>query len=566
VSLLSAVLARRWGLPPAQTRAIVRQRDLRVPMDDGVVLLADRWVAKSAVDRPQPTVLVRSCYGRGQTFGLDLFYGLLYGRLFAERGLQVVMQSVRGTFGSGGELNPFDERADGVATLRWLREQPWHEGPIGMAGQSYLGLAQWAIATDDDADLAAMSIQGSASQFHGQSYPGGSMGLETSVQWLVMTATQEQRCAPLPMIVGLRRLRSLLSAGSLDDLDRRLTGGEVAWFREASSRPEREDSWWVQRDFSAGVAQVETPVQMISGWYDAFAPWQLEDYAELERAGRRPQLLIGPWSHTDEKMAAAGVREGVAWLRAHLLDDPRLVDPAAVRVYVTGERSGGGWRELERWPPDEDAACRLWITDGGRLGWEPPGAGTSGATGYRYDPTDPTPAVGGPIMITSKPVLDNRELEARADVITFTSPPLEGTVEAIGPTRVELYARGSAPHFDLFARVCDVDEKGASWNVCDALASVAPDRFERAGDDGAWRVAFDLWPIAHRFAAGHRIRLQVSSGAHPRYVRNPGTGENPLTAQSLRAVDVEILHGPDRPSAVVLPVTTGVRPPRPDRR
>jgi putative CocE/NonD family hydrolase len=130
MSLLSSILGRRWGLPPAQTRAVVRQAGLRVPMHDGIVLLADRWVAKATLDEPQPTVLVRSCYGRGGP------YGLFHGRMLAERGLQVVIQSVRGTFGSEGTFNPLDERADGLATLRWLREQPWHEGPIGMTGES----------------------------------------------------------------------------------------------------------------------------------------------------------------------------------------------------------------------------------------------------------------------------------------------------------------------------------------------------------------------------------------------------------------------------------------------
>jgi putative CocE/NonD family hydrolase len=162
--------------------------------------------------------------------------------------------------------------------------------------------------------------------------------------------------------------------------------------------------------------------------------------------------------------------------------------------------------------------------------------------------------VGGPIMLTSKPVQDNRRLEARVDVVTFTGPPLEAPLEAIGPVRVELYARASESHFDLFARVCDVDPRGRSWNLCDALASIAPGRFERSGQDGVWRVQFDLWPIAHRFGSGHRIRLQISSGAHPRYVRNPGTGEDPLEAKSQRPVEVELLYGPERPSLLVLPI------------
>jgi hypothetical protein len=175
---------------------------------------------------------------------------------------------------------------------------------------------------------------------------------------------------------------------------------------------------------------------------------------------------------------------------------------------------------------------------------------------YRYDPADPTPSIGGPVLLAREPVVDNSELEARPDVVTYSTAPLGATVEAIGPVRVDLWVRADSEHFDLFARVCDVDQEGASWNVCDALVSIAPGRFERSSD-GAWHAAFDLWPMGHRFAAGHRIRLQISSGAHPRYARNPGTGEDPATATTLRTVGVELLHDAEHPSALVLP-TQGV--------
>jgi uncharacterized protein len=545
MKFLGEILARRWRLPRAQTRAVVCERDLRAEMDDGAVLLADRWVAEATRGEPQPTVLVRSCYGRRG------FFGLLHGRLLAERGLQVVVQSVRGTFGSDGTFNPFVERADGLATLAWLRRQPWHSGPIGMTGESYLGLVQWAVAAEADDDLRALAIQGSASQFHGQSFPGGSMSLETSAQWMAMIALQERGVVPLPMFVALARLHRRLAGSSLDDLDELVTGGEVAWFREALSSPQREDDYWVHRDFSAGVPEVKARVQMVTGWYDAFTPWQLEDYAALQEAERSRQLIIGPWTHTMEGLAAAGVREGLGWLRENLLGDPRLIDPTTVRLFVTANGTDGEWRGFDRWPPSGVTERRLWVADGEGLAWQSPES--DGGYRYRYDPADPTPSVGGPIMVSSKPVRDNRRLEARADVVTFTSAPLDAAVEAIGPVRVELWARASEPYFDLFARVCEVDARGRSWNVTDALASVAPDRFERT-EDGAWRVQFDLWPIAHRFAPGNRIRLQVSSGAHPRYVRNPGTGDDPLTATTTRAVDVELLYGPQHASSLVLPV------------
>ena len=541
-------------LPRAQTHDVVCEHDLRVPMDDGAVLLADRWVARAARARPQPTVLVRSPYGRSDAVGL------IVGRLLAERGLQVVIQSVRGTFGSDGRFSPFDERADGLATLRWIREQWWHAERIGMIGASYLGLVQWAVAPDAGDDLVALAIQVSASQFHGQTYASGSLSLESSASWLALVAAQERRLAPLVMARSLRRLPRLLLEVPLAELDERTTGAEVEWFREALASPARNDAYWVARDFAAGVAKVAAPVQLVGGWHDIFLPWMLEDFAALHAAGREVQLIIGPWTHIAPGGLGAGIREGLAWLRARLLDDERLLRPAPVRIMVTGERSGGGWRDLPTWPPPTTAERRLWLAGGGRLADNEPEASTAdGPTAgdrYRYDPADPTPSLGGPVLFQREPVIDNRPLEARADVLTYTGAELPSVVEAIGPVRVELWVRASSPYFDIFARVCDVDPAGASWNVCDALTRVAPERQQQA-PDASWRVAFDLWPMGHRFGAGHRIRLQVSSGAHPRYARNRGTGEQATTATALRAVELEVIHDAEHPSVLILPSASG---------
>ena len=323
----------------------------------------------------------------------------------------------------------------------------------------------------------------------------------------------------------------------------------------------------MRRDFSREVADVTAPVSFVGGWYDILLPWMLADYEALQRAGRAPRLLIGPWAHTSPELVGAAERDGLAWMRAHLLGDDRLLRPAAVRLMVTGERTGGGWRDLPEWPPP--AVERSFYPGAGRVLRDRPAEsrdeGGAGGVGdvvgvggdtYRYDPADPTPALGGPVLLSRAPVLDNAPLEARADVLTYTGPVLLQTLEAIGHVSAELWLRASAPWFDVFARVCDVDAAGVSRNVCDALASVAPGRFEQSAD-GAWHVRFALWPIGHRFAAGHRLRLQVSSGAHPRYARNPGTGEDPTTATAatLRAVDIELLHDAEHPSRVVLPVT-----------
>jgi putative CocE/NonD family hydrolase len=546
MTLASQILARRMGLPRARTLDVVCRRDLATTMDDGAVLLADRCVAADQQHEPQPTVLVRSPYGRRQVVGL------LLGRLLAERGLAVVIQSVRGTFGSGGRFSPFDERGDGLATLRWIRAQPWHAGPVGTFGPSYLGFVQWAIAAQPDADLAALSIQVSASEFYDQTYTGGSLSLETLGSWMVLLAAQESRLAPLAISRALRSLAKLWTELPLGELDERATGGAVPWFREAFGDTDRTGAYWSARDFSASVPRVTAPVSFVGGWYDILLPWMIADFEALQAAGRAPRLLIGPWSHTSPGLTAASERDGVAWLRAHLLGDDRLVPSAPVRVMVTGERTGGGWRELPAWPPPGTRERRLFLHDGGALGDQP--ANPSGADGYRYDPADPTPSLGGPILLERSAVVDNAPLEARDDVLTYTTEPLAQTLEAIGHVSVELWARADGPSFDLFARVCDVDIEGVSRNVSDAMVSVASGRTQQDAD-GAWHVSFELWPIGHRFAAGHRIRLQVSSGAHPRYARNPGTGDSAVqaSAETMRAVQIEVLRGAEHPSALVLP-------------
>ena len=441
MALTSEIVGRLLRLPVPAERDLLVLRDLQVPMDDGAVLLADRYAPPGTTRAP--TVLVRTPYGRRGAFGL------LFGRLVAERGLQVVVQSVRGTFGSGGRFDPFDERADGLATLRWLRAQPWHEGPVGTIGPSYMGIAQWAVA--DGLDALAVSV--SASQFRGMALGGGSISLDAALSWIYVLQVQERRIGPLLILRGVRRaLPGIFDHLPIAELDERAFGAQVPYFREWMEQMAPDSPYWSARDFSSSVGEVEAPVQLVGGWQDIFLPWMVEDFRALRAAGRRPQMIIGPWNHISRAMTGVSLRDGVAWLRAHLLGDARMVREAAVRVYVTGERR---WRELPDWPPPGARQHALYLGAGGALGESPPAADAE-PTRYRYDPADPTPALGGPLLLDTRPVVDNRPLEARADVLTFTGAPLEAHLDALGPVHADVYLRSSREHTDLFVRVCDV--------------------------------------------------------------------------------------------------------------
>src|SRR5437763_11432479 len=235
-------------------------------------------------------------------------------------------------------------------------------------------------------------------------------------------------------------------------------------------------------------------------------------------------------------------------MRAHLLGDRRRLHETPVRIHVGGADE---WRDLDDWPPQDARELRLYLQPGRSLGANPPGP--AHADRYRYDPSDPTPSLGGPVLFGRKPVVDNAPLEARADVLTYTTAPISRPVEAIGPVHADIHIRSSLEYFDVFVRVCDVDAAGTSRNVCDALERVEPSTAAVDSHGVSWvRVA--LWPTAHRFAAGHRIRVQVSSGAHPRYARNLGTGEPLLHGTRMVAANQEVFHDPEHPSSVTLSV------------
>ena len=148
---------------------------------------------------------------------------------------------------------------------------------------------------------------------------------------------------------------------------------------------------------------------------------------------------------------------------------------------------------------------------------------------------------------------DNRKLEARADVLVYTSAVLDHDVEVIGPITADLYVRSSLQHTDFFARLCVVEPSGKSINLCDGIVRLTPDSVVPLAD-GSLHIQIDIWPTAYRFRPGQRIRLQVSSGAHPRFVRNLGTGEPIATATKMRVAEQRVYHDPEHPSAIVLPV------------
>lgn len=529
-------------------------------MPDGVTLLADRYVARDAAvpvapgaDLPQPpTVLVRTPYGRTGASAL------LYGRALAERGFQVIIQSVRGTFGSGGKFVPqVHERDDGLATVRWIRSQPWFGGQLATTGISYSGYVQWAIA--DDAELDAICLQATIPNFGESTYDGGAFSLGLSLPWTKLVSQQETlRGGLLAQLASRPARNSLLRAGldhlPLADGDRVALGQHAGFYQDWLAHTDTADDFWTSQSHTPRVGKVHAPVSMRTGWYDVFLPWMLRDYATLAEVGNPPRLTIGPWGHVSPGLLRGITRETIDFLSERLLGAPARPG-GPVRYYVTGAEE---WRAGDTWPPPGVQDLEWSLRAAGELtsleletsGPTPP---QGSASRFGYDPAHPTPAVGGPMLELSKASVDNRGLERRPDVLAFTSLPLAAAIEVVGTPRARITVSADNPHHDLFVRLCDVHPDGASMNVSDRLIRL--DDVE-PGPDGIREAVLELWPLAHRFSVGHRIRVQISGGAHPRFARNLGAGDPVATATRMVASTISVHHDGQYKSALTLPTVT----------
>ena len=438
---------------------------------------------------------------------------------------------------------------DGLATLAWIERQPWFSGKIAMFGPSYLGIAQWAIATDPPPSLRAMAAPISSARLRGFTYPGGAFSLESTLSWLALLARAAPRRSPRPSRStrsAAKRMARGFAAIPLSEADVAVTGERVPFYQDWLARKD-DDAFWAPVEFERRLGSLAVPVSMVTGWYDMFLPAQLADYRALRAAGREVRLTVGPWKHTDPGVEAESMRDALDWFETHVLDRDRSPRRSRVRLFVGGARR---WLDVDEWPPPA-RPVRWHLQPGGLLHTRLPGA--SAPDRYRYDPWNPTPSVGGSLLSKSGGPRDNRALERRSDVLVYTSAALVRDVEVIGPVSAELHVRSSLEHTDFFVRLCDVEPSGVSRNICDGLVRLVPTSWRR-GEDGVATVEVPLWPAAHVFRRGHRLRVQVSSGAYPRFARNLGGGEPLATAVTMHVADQEVWHDPGHRSAIVLPV------------
>jgi len=524
---------------PAYTSDYTVRRVL-VPMRDGVELRADHYAPSTP--EPAGTLLVRCPYGRRFPFAA------VFGAVYAARGYHVVLQSVRGTFGSGGEFEPMvNEIADGHDTVAWLRTQDWFTGSFATVGLSYLGFTQWALLTDPPPEMAAAVITVGPHDISGPRWGTGTFALSDFLGWSHLVANQEdpnRLRALLRQVRSRRQLAKAVSQVPAGAAGRALLGDAAPWWESWLEHPDPDDPFWAAINLSRALEVTEIPMLLVGGWQDLFLEQTVAQYRRLHERGVEAGLTIGPWTHMHlmTKAAPTVIRETLDWLGTHLGGGPsRRRKP--VRVFVNGR----GWLELDEWPPAMPEVVR-YLQPGGRLGDAVPPE-TAAPSSFTYNPADPTPTVGGRLLSPEAGYTRDDKLAQRPDVLSFTGDRLPTDLYVVGSPVLELAHSCDNPHNDLFVRISEVDAKGRSRNVSDGYVGAAP-------DSGTVRIELD--PVAHRLRAGSRIRVLVAGGSHPRFARNLGSGE-PLGTGRTLVPATHTVHLGDGASRLILPA--GPQPP-----
>ncbi len=551
---------------PLWTVPIKIFKNVMVFMPDGVMLATDVYLPKDGL--PAPVILVRTPYGKKKSAKA--------GKKYARSGYAVVVQDVRGRYGSDGEFYPFVEDAvDGDITLAWILDQDWCNGRVGSSGGSYLGTTQWAIAPDSP-ELAAMQLVVTSPDFPAVMYRGGELNLMTIFTW---SSIMGKHKANKRGAIKAPRFNKIMATLPLSLADDKAAGYSVEYFDDILDTHGEALKLMDKMEYSDKYATVSAPMMSYAGWYDMFLGPQLIDYNRLidQGTGKSAEsyLIVGPWAHgpngdgTVDYGDAASNREmiledGLDWFGYHLKDQDTGVDEwAPVRIFVMGENV---WRDENEWPLARTVYTDYYIHSDGRantrsgdgtLSTEPPA--DEQPDEFVYDPLDPVPTKGGGNLGLSAGAHNQAKIEDRADVLVYTTPMLESDTEVTGPISATIYAASSAVDTDFTVKLVDVLPDGTPVNIQDGVVRAA----YRDGDlktpspiepGKIYEYQIDLWATSNVFKQGHRIRVEISSSNFPRYNRNLNTGEPIIDATRAVSAQQTIYHDADYPSHITLPL------------
>ncbi len=571
-------------------------KNIEIPMRDGVILRADHL--EPVCDTPLPALIVRTPYLK-ESFYTNEVYSV---NETAFRGYHILLCDVRGGGQSDGEFTPFaNERNDGYDTIQWVSEQPWCNGKVGTFGYSYNGGQQILAASTQPPALAA-AAPGGASGWWLPTLMYGVLSHRTSLFWYMKQLrnailsgkgdfTPEERQKKLDEIEYIMRYRNEEECYVLPFLDADVLKFEGVPLRKFFNEwvdhcDDRE--YWARMGQPLGIENVKVPCFFYTGWFDYMCQGAADNFELLSHRTDDPELakshrlVLGPWIHTTEYGVSTGSNSGVRYgelnfppnsgytremynsfmkfYDRYLKGDTSVDMGAPVRIYVMGDNE---WRDEQEWPLARTRYTPLYLDSqgdartlngNGILTWELPSR--SEKDEYDYDPMNPCDNTDSDLH---KGIFrDRREKEDRPDMLVYSTAPLEQDVEVTGNVRAKLFIQSSAVDTDFFIRLVDVLPDGTAYSY---LSGVFRMRYRDGYYESHYMTPGEIYPIEWKiapislvFKKGHRIRIEITSSDFPEYDRNLNTAEPMGYGKEAVVAHQTILHTPEYPSHLILPV------------
>jgi len=547
---------------PSTPLNVITERDVDVPMRDGVILRAN--VFRPDRGGPYPALVMRTPYGK-PAGGLDAF---------VKAGYIVVTQDARGRYASDGKWESFvrfetHDAEDGYDTVEWAAKLPNCDGQVGTFGASYNAFLQWRLAALQPPSLKAMAAFSIPARYTDLEGPGTIRPGRRMHWWVTSMAPDMRRRSGRPGVTSKREMRTKWLAGESEtwltflpwsDLPREVCEDETEAVQTWLKNP-HTDPWKLREDARRTVV----PNLNLIGWHDHCNGHMLldttimnEGAAELARRGSR--TIIGPWAHSrsqkyqnidfgpDAVVNATNlqIRWFDHWLKG---EQNEIADSSPWRLFVMGDNV---WRNESKWPLERATTKTLFITGegsantpagDGQLIWEQPSSASTDR--FTYDPTDPVPSLHGPGLQAC--ATDQRPLADRRDILVYQSKPLDARFEVTGFPSVELFASSTAPDTDFFARLIDVAPDGMAREVSLGMVraryrdSLSQPNLVTPGH--VVRYTIKLNPTSNAFLPGHRIRLDITSSDFPNYDRNHNTSTDQNSDAELQSAVQTIYRG-----------------------
>ncbi|HKW57598.1 MAG TPA: CocE/NonD family hydrolase [Candidatus Acidoferrum sp.] len=595
-------------------------RKVMMPMRDGIRLATDIYVPKNASGKV-PTIWVRTPYNFNYWDVRNGVPADMTNILTAiKRGYAYVVQNERGHFFSEGNYDILGApRTDGSDALTWISSQPWSNGKVGTTGCSSTAEYQMGVAATGNPAYAAMNVQGFGAGVGrvGPYYEQGNWYRGGAVQMLFIAWLYGEQNQVRPTFPKDAAQADLIRESKSFDLAQQLP--PVEWSKALAHLPEQDilkavdgppgifsdampvdtggrmiqrtpnDPAWYKGGLYHDNMPLNVPGLWFMSWYDVSIGPNLALYNHVRQhaAGEianQQWAIIAPVTHCAYTRATADTVVGERSVGDARLDyqeitysffdrfvkggpSPRLDALPKVTYYTMGINQ---WQTADTWPPPGARAFTFYLSSAGHsnsldgdgiLSTAPPDSDKPDS--FKYDPMNPVTSYGGNVCCTGDAVqagsFDQRKMEARADILVYTSEPFKNGTEVSGPITPTLYVSSDAKDTDFTVKVIDVYPDGRAFNLDESIQRM---RYREGYDkalvwmekDKVYKVALQPLNTSNYFEAGHSLRIEVSSSNFPRFDRNLNTGGHNYDESTVVVAHNAVHHSKQYPSQITITV------------